>query len=101
MCLRMLQAIISDASNGVQVLRHGPAVGRSEYGAWLNLSVGNDGKVDTSNADCPVNNRLQTGYMDDGFDPTSIIVVGVKIGAGGRFKRRPTAGTVYVDGVIW
>lgn len=76
--------------NGVQVFVRDSNF-RSEYGPWLNL-VGNTERW------IPV--KLTPSKLDNGFDPTNIIVVGVKIGAGGGSKTT-YRGTIYVDGVNW
>jgi hypothetical protein len=69
---------------------------KAEYGTWQNLVEGQWNKISlTVGASQP-----EAGHLDSDFDPTQIIGVGVKLGAGGGSKAR-YRGAVYVDAVSW
>lgn len=69
---------------------------KSQYGPWHNVTEEN--WFDISLKVSPF--APTKGYMDDGFDPTQIIAIGVKMGAGGG-STETYNGPVYVDGVDW
>jgi hypothetical protein len=71
----------------------------SEYGTWFNLAGNTDKWVQisfTPSIIAPPNG----GYVDSLFDPSKIITVGVKIGAGGG-STTSFKGPIYIDGVNW
>jgi len=69
---------------------------RSEYGAWLNVKEGQWTRISL-----PVtSSKPSKGWMDKGFDPTRIIALGVKMGAGGGSDAK-YKGAVFVDAVEW
>jgi hypothetical protein len=70
---------------------------KSEYGTWENITPEREGTwfpvILT-----PGTQRPPDGWIDEGFDPTRIILLGVKIGAGGQSTDQIRyAGPVYVD----
>ena len=68
----------------------------SEYGTWSNVVEGQWVKITlTVSASKP-----EDGYMDQGFDPSRIIAVGIKMGAGGGSTAK-FIGVIYVDAVDW
>lgn len=69
---------------------------KSQYGPWHNVTEEN--WFDISLKVSPF--APMDGYMDDGFDPTQIIAIGVKMGAGGG-STETYNDSVYVDGVDW
>ena len=70
----------------------------SEYGAWFNLSGYTDRWIPITLT--PSRQPPPGVYMDAGFDPSNIIVVGVKIGAGTN-SEATYSGPIYIDGVTW
>ncbi len=71
---------------------------RSFYGLWFDLPGYNDKWVPIR---MQVGRReLPKGYIDPGFDPNNVLVIGVKIGAGGGSKAT-YRGPIYVDAVNW
>ena len=68
--------------NGLQVLVKDDSW-RSEYGTWLNLSGMTDTWITVQLT--PSREKPRDGHMDPGFDPTRIIMVGLKIG-GNRLR---------------
>jgi hypothetical protein len=71
---------------------------KAEYGTWFNLLGYTDKWVPVQLT--PSRTAPSNGFMDPGFDPTKIIVVGVKIGTGTNSTATYT-GPIYVDGVNW
>jgi len=71
---------------------------KSEYGSWFKLPGYTDKWIPVKLT--PSKEKPQDGHKDDGFEPTKIVIVGIKIGAGDNsttiFK-----GPIYVDGVNW
>jgi len=80
--------------NGVQVFVKDQDW-KSEYGTWNNLD---SQWIQISLT--PSNEIPRWGYKDEGFDPSRIIAIGVKIGAGGG-STATFKGSIYVDGVNW
>lgn len=83
--------------NGVQVFVKD--VNYENYrGSWTNLS----GRTGTwfEVAITPSREKPAGGYVDPAFDPTKVIWVGVKIGAG-IGGGRSYQGTIYMDDVDW
>lgn len=81
--------------NGVQVFVKDKN-SRSLYGTWINMIEENWFKVSlTVNTTQPFE-----GYIDDGFDPQSIAIVGIKV-AIGKGSSNTYAGPIYVDAVNW
>lgn len=69
---------------------------KSQYGPWHNVE-----EEDWMDISLKVSRfKPRGGYVDPGFDPTQIIAVGVKMGAGGGSKAT-YKDPVYVDGVNW
>lgn len=84
--------------NGVQVFVKDKS-GKNEYGSWFNLlDHYTDKWIPTKLT--PSKQTPPMGDMDEGFDPSEIIVVGVKIGAGTN-SMETYSGLIYVDGVTW
>jgi hypothetical protein len=71
---------------------------KSEYGTWFNLVGYTDRWVPLWLT--PSRQEPPMGYKDEGFDPSGIIVVGVKISAGNN-STATYNGPIYVDGVDW
>ena len=66
------------------------------YSTWINV-VENEWvqlSFTVSNA------LIESGYMEPGFDPTQIIAVGIKMGAGGG-STAVYQGPIYIDAVDW
>ncbi|MCC6615808.1 MAG: cellulase family glycosylhydrolase [Anaerolineae bacterium] len=88
-----------DSPNGLQVLVK-DAEFRNEYGIWQNVVEGEWNRVTlTVSAQVP-ERGLSRGYMDPGFDPTQITVIGLKIGTGGG-STAWYEGSIYIDAVGW
>ncbi len=87
----------SDRPNGVQVFVKDQNW-KNEYGTWFNLPDYTDKWVPINLT--PSRQTPRAGYMDEGFDPSKIIVVGVKIGTGTN-SVATYRGPIYVDGVNW
>ncbi len=87
----------SDRPNGVQVFVKDQNW-KNEYGTWFNLPNYTDRWVPISLT--PSRQKPLMGYIDEGFDPSKIVVVGVKIGAG-KDSKAIFKGPIYVDGVNW
>lgn len=69
---------------------------KSSYGSWINV-VENQ----WIQLSFPVTASVaESGYVDPGFDPSQIIAVGIKIGAGGGSKVT-YQGPIYIDAVNW
>jgi hypothetical protein len=83
--------------NGLQVFVKDERF-RSEYGTWFNLTDNADGWMPISLT--PGKMPPPGGFMDPGFDPTKIIMIGIKIGVGAG-SAATYKGPVYVDGVNW
>jgi hypothetical protein len=85
-----------NSPNGVQVFvkdrEH-----RSEYGAWLDIPIENAWFTVKLT---PSKTEPQKGFMTPGFDPTQIIIVGFKIGAGGKSTATYNQ-PIYLDGINW
>jgi hypothetical protein len=81
--------------NGLQVFAKDSGW-RSIYGSWINLQENEWNevvlKIDT--------NAPSGGYISEGFDPTQIIVIGVKMGTGSG-STATYNGPIYIDGVTW
>lgn len=71
---------------------------RSEYGTWFDLIGFTDRWVPVRLT--PRSRKPSLGYMDAGFRPDSIIMIGVKVGAGGK-STATYKGPVYLDAVDW
>ncbi len=69
---------------------------RSEYGPWNNVIEGQWVQISLVVSTSPP----KDGYMSTGFDPSRIIAVGVKMGAGGGSTAKFN-GAVYIDAVDW
>jgi len=65
---------------------------RSKYGAWVNIQEGQWNEV----ALAPSSETPPDGYMDKDFDPTRIVMVGVKVGTGTGASAR-FQGAFYLD----
>ena len=83
--------------NGVQVFVKDKNW-KNEYGTWLDLPNYTDKWIPITLT--PSRQQPPMGYMDEGFDPSAIIAVGVKIGAGTP-STATYQGPIYVDGVNW
>jgi hypothetical protein len=86
-----------DRPNGVQVFVKDQG-SLNEYGGWFNLPGYTDKWIPLGLT--PSTQPPPMGYMDTGFDPSNIILVGVKIGAGTN-STATYRGPIYVDGVSW
>ena len=83
--------------NGVQVFVKDENF-KNEYGTWFNISEYTDKWIPvrlTPSKIPPID-----GFMDPGFDPSRIVIVGVKIGTGTN-STSTYSGMIYVDGVDW
>lgn len=69
---------------------------KNQYGPWHNVTP--EDWFDISLKVSPF--KPMGGHMDLGFDPTQIIAVGVKMGAGGGSKAK-YKGPVFIDAVDW
>ncbi len=86
-----------DSPNGIQLFVKDEGW-KAEYGSWFNLTGYTDTWVPISlipSREAPLN-----GYMDSSFDPTKIIVVGIKIDTGDN-SNSTYSGPLYIDGVDW
>ncbi|MBL8153330.1 MAG: hypothetical protein JNM70_04025 [Anaerolineae bacterium] len=86
--------------NGFQILVKDAAF-KSQYGIWHNI----DKEDQWIPVTLTVSNKLprrgaNKGYIDEGFDPTQIVMIGLKMGTGGESKAA-YKGPVYVDSVSW
>jgi hypothetical protein len=81
--------------NGLQVFVK-DEVWRSFYGDWQNIHEGEWNQVCVT----PGTAAPPGGYMEPGFDPTSIVLLGVKVGAGGG-STATFSGTMCLDDVGW
>jgi len=87
----------SDARNGVQIFVKDQQY-RSEYSGWGDLTNNTDRWIAFTYV--PTRNPPQSGYMDKGFDPTVITIIGFKIGT------RPGSsasysGPIWIDNICW
>jgi hypothetical protein len=69
---------------------------RNFYGSWLNIQENQWNHVCVP----PGTTAPSGGYMDPGFDPTRIVLLGVKVGAGGC-SAATFSGTMCLDDVGW
>jgi hypothetical protein len=69
---------------------------KSNYGAWTNI-VENQW-IQLSFA--VTASAVENGYVDKGFDPSQIIVIGIKMGSGGG-STAIYNGPIYIDAVNW
>jgi len=71
---------------------------KGQYGTWLNLR----GRTERWFQICltPSARTPNLGYTDMGFDPTKIMVIGVKVGAGTASTAK-YRGPIYMDAVNW
>jgi len=69
---------------------------KSFYGTWHNIRENQWNYVCTT----PGTTAPPGGYMDAGFDPTKIVLLGVKVGAGGC-STAEFSGTMCLDDVGW
>jgi hypothetical protein len=69
---------------------------RSFYGSWQNVQENQWNQVTV----IPARSAPPSGYMDPGFDPTRVILVGLKIGAGSG-STATFSGTMSLDDVDW
>ncbi|NQT91212.1 MAG: hypothetical protein HQ559_00510 [Lentisphaerae bacterium] len=72
---------------------------RSEYGAWHNISADREGRWFRVSM-VPANTPPLDGHTDTVFDPTDVVAIGLKIGAGDGSSATYT-GPVYLDAVDW
>jgi hypothetical protein len=95
----MPNAAVGDRNNpnGVQVFVKDQN-GKGEYGSWFDSLDYTDRWIPIRLI--PSKEPPQNGFMDNGFDPTKIVEVGIKIGAGAN-STATYAGPIYVDGVNW
>jgi hypothetical protein len=68
----------------------------SEYGKWYDVIAGEWMKVTLVVS----SSTPQDGFMDQGFDPSHIIAVGVKMGTG-HGSREEFRGDIYIDSIDW
>jgi uncharacterized protein YraI len=74
---------------------------RSEYGTWKDITPQREGTWFPITL-TPSMQMPPGGYKDSDFNPTRIILLGVKIGAGGKSTDQMRyAGRVYVDACDW
>lgn len=69
---------------------------KGKYGDWLNLP-NSAGWIEVK---LKPGEKEGGGFEEKGFDPTQIVEVGIKIGAGGDSKT-PFKGSIYIDGIKW
>jgi hypothetical protein len=68
----------------------------SSYGPWVNVM-----ENEWVQLSFPITeSAAQNGYMDQGFDPSQIIAVGIKMGSGGG-STAIYQGPIYIDAVDW
>jgi hypothetical protein len=72
--------------------------GKSEYGRWYSLSGFTDKWIPISLV--PSKAMPEGGHKDDGFDPTTLIHIGINIGSDTN-STATYSGPIYVDGVNW
>ena len=87
----------SESPNGLQIFVKDSNF-RSQYGAWHNLDQ--TGWISVSLTPSTV--RPAGGYIDTGFDPGDVIIIGVKIGTGGETSGDYSySGPFYIDNCTW
>jgi hypothetical protein len=69
---------------------------KSNYGSWTN--VVEDQWIQLSFT--ITTSVVEDGYMDQGFDSSQIIVIGIKMGSGGS-STAIFQGSIYIDAVDW
>jgi hypothetical protein len=69
---------------------------KSFYGSWQNINEGTWTTVTV----IPGRTAPPGGWMDSGFDPTQVVLLGLKIGAG-TGSTATFSGTVWLDDVDW
>ncbi len=87
----------SGRPNGIQVFVKDKNFA-SEYGAWFDLSDSTDRWVSISLV--PMRETPPSGFMENGFDPSNIVIVGIKIGVGSD-SIATYRGPIYIDGINW
>ena len=71
----------------------------SQYSKWHNITQQNKWE-DFSFAPSSTKPKGMGSYMDDDFDPTKIIAIGLKMGTGKKSKSKYN-GSIYLDAVKW
>ena len=89
--------------NGIQVFVRDSS-DRSQYGVWMNLTFHNTNKwtsitLRPSLKTSPEEEK-RGASTDEGFDPSRIDIVGLKIGAGSAFDK-DFIGSIWIDEVTW
>jgi hypothetical protein len=84
--------------NGIQVFAK-DVNWNGEYGTWWNIEGEDIGKW-RKYILIPSKQEPEGGYMAEGFDPTQIRSIGLKIGVGGGSKAK-YGGAIYIDDVDW
>lgn len=67
-----------------------------EYGKWYNASEGQWFKIALTVS----STEPDGGWKAEGFDPSKIIAIGIKMGAGGGSKAK-YKGSVFIDAINW
>lgn len=89
-----------DRPNGFQVFVKDVNF-KSEYGVWHNINTEDEWMEVTLTISPTVPRKgPDQGYMDEGFDPTQIVMIGIKMGAGGG-STQAYDGPIYIDAVDW
>lgn len=71
---------------------------KNEYGPWFDIDK--EDEWFSISLTVRATKPKKGGYMDSGFDPSKIIAIGVKMGAGGGSTAK-YPGVIYVDAVNW
>ena len=90
--------------NGIQVFVT-DTTGRSQYGEWIDLTSDNTDRWTTvtllpSTKTTTSATEEPGAFINEGFDPSKINTVGLKIGAGNTFEN-VFIGSVWIDWVDW
>ncbi len=74
---------------------------KSEYGTWVSIASNQMGKWLRISM-TPQSSVPRYGYMDEGFDPTQIMILGAKIGTAGKAPAGTSyTGPIYIDACTW
>lgn len=85
--------------NGVQVFAKDQD-NRTEYGKWRNLTTRDDAEGWMAITLTPTSDPSEGVEMDLGFDPSRIILIGIKI-AVGRGSTATYTGSIWIDEICW
>jgi hypothetical protein len=85
----------TDARNGWQLYVKDLSF-RGFSGSYTNIQSGNWSQIEAT----PSRVKPRDGFIDEGFDPTQAIVIGVRLGCGDR-SATVFRGDVFIDAVSW